>query len=66
MPPLPRIGLAQAEAKKGTKKLLTRKGKKLEVKVPPGVKSGNVLRLGNACQVTDGCPGDILIKIKTT
>ncbi len=30
-----------------------------------GVKSGNVLKLSDACQVTDGCPGDILIKIKT-
>jgi hypothetical protein len=43
----------------------TRKGKRLEVKVPTGVKSGNVLRLGDACQATDGHPGDILIKIKT-
>ncbi len=29
------------------------------------MKSGNVLKLSDACQVTDGCPGDILIKIKT-
>ncbi|MDM7998869.1 MAG: DnaJ domain-containing protein [Dehalococcoidia bacterium] len=59
------LTITKAEAKKGTKKILVRKGKRLEVTVPPGVKSGNVLRLGNACQVTDGFPGDILIKIKT-
>ena len=59
------LTITRAEAKKGTKKMLTRKGKKLEVKVPPGVKSGNVLKLSDACQATDGCPGDILIKIKT-
>jgi nucleoside-diphosphate-sugar epimerase len=35
-----------------------------EVKVPAGVKSGNVLKLRGACQATDGHPGDILIKIK--
>jgi curved DNA-binding protein len=59
------LTITKAEARKGTKKMLTRKGKKLEVKVPPGVKSGNVLKLSDACRVTDGCPGDILIKIKT-
>jgi curved DNA-binding protein len=59
------LTITKAEAKKGTKKMLTRKGTKLEVKVPAGVKSGNVLKLGNACQTTDGYPGDILIKIKT-
>jgi len=59
------LTITRAEAKKGTKKMLTRKGKKLEVKVPAGVKSGNVLKLSNACQMTDGYPGDILIKIKT-
>jgi len=35
------------------------------VKVPAGVKSGNVLKLSDACQVTDGCPGNIYVKIKT-
>lgn len=59
------LTITKAEAKKGTRKLLTRKGKRLEVKVPTGVKSGNVLKLTGACQVTDGHPGDILIKIKT-
>ncbi len=59
------LTITKDEAKKGTKKLLTRKGKKVEVKVPPGVKTGNVLKLTNACQATDGHPGDILMRIKT-
>lgn len=59
------LTITKGEAKKGTKKILVRKGKRLEVTVPPGVKAGNVLKLRNACQMTDGHPGDILIKIKT-
>ncbi len=59
------LTITRAEARKGATKLLVRKGKKLEVKVPPGVASGNVLKLRGACQETDGHPGDILIKIKT-
>ena len=53
-----------SNAEKGTKKRLTRKGRRLEVTVPPGVKTGSVVRLANACTVTDGCQGDILIRIK--
>ncbi|RLC94003.1 MAG: hypothetical protein DRI39_00815 [Chloroflexi bacterium] len=52
------------EASKGTKKTLTRKGKRLEVKIPAGVKSGSIVRLRNARQVTDRQPGDILVQIK--
>jgi len=52
------------EASQGTIKLLRRKGKSLEVKVPPGVKTGSVVRLRNARQITDGQPGDILIQIR--
>ncbi len=52
------------EAEKGATKRLTRKGRRLEVKVPPGVKTGSVVRLPNACTITDGCQGDILIRIK--
>lgn len=58
------LTITKDEAKKGTKKMLTRKGKKVEIKVPPGVKTGNVLKLTNACQATDGHPGDILIRVK--
>jgi len=58
------LSITAAEAEKGTKKRLTRKGRRLEVTVPPGVKEGSVVKLANACTVTDGCQGDILIRIK--
>ncbi|MFC1923877.1 DnaJ C-terminal domain-containing protein, partial [Chloroflexota bacterium] len=54
----------EEEASHGTKKILIRKGKKLAVKIPPGVKKNTVVRLSNARQTTDNQPGDILIQIK--
>lgn len=56
--------ISRDEASMGTQKLLTRKSKRLEVQIPPGVKTGNILKLRNACQVTDGHPGDILVQVK--
>ena len=58
------IAITPDEATKGADKILTRKGKKLSVKIPPGVKTGSVVKLSNARQVTDNQPGDILINIK--
>lgn len=58
------LNVTAEEAEKGTLKGLTRNGRRLEVKVPPGVKTGSTVRLRNACTVTDGCRGDILIRIK--
>jgi len=58
------LTISAEEANTGTKKLLFRKGKRLEVKIPPAVKTGNVVKLRNALQLTDGHPGDILIQIK--
>jgi thioredoxin 1 len=52
------------EAMFGVKKILSRQGKKLEVSVPAGVKTGSTVKLANALQVTDGHPGDILIQVK--
>jgi curved DNA-binding protein len=57
------LAINQGEASRGVKKILKRKGKKLEVKIPAGVKTGNVVRLKNARQISDGSPGDILIKV---
>jgi len=57
------LAITQKEALQGTKKVLTRKGRGLEVKIPAGVKTGSVVRLPNARETTDGVPGDILIKI---
>ncbi len=58
------LQISQAEALQGTKKILTRKGKRLEVKIPPGVKTGTIVRLSNARRITDGESGDITILVK--
>ena len=55
--------ISQGEASQGVKKILKRKRKRLEVKIPAGVRTGNVVRLRNARQLSDGSPGDILIKV---
>jgi DnaJ-class molecular chaperone len=36
----------------------------LRVKIPPGVKTGNRVRLRGARRITDGQPGDIVIMVK--
>lgn len=46
----------------GVTKRLKRKGKRLEAEIPAGVRTGTVVRLRNAPKVSDGVPGDILIK----
>ncbi len=58
------LSITPEEAEKGATKRLKRKGRRLEVKIPPGVNTGSVVRLANACTITDGCRGDILIRIK--
>jgi len=58
------IVITSEQAAKGMEKDLVRKGKKLKVKIPAGVKTGSKLRLKNALKTTDGQPGDIIIKIK--
>ena len=58
------LAISAEEAARGVKKILTRKGKRLAVKIPPQVQTGNVVRLSNALKVTDGHPGDILVKVK--
>ncbi len=57
------LTITPQEASQGTKKILTRKGKRLAVKIPAGVRTGSVVKLSNARQITDGMPGDILIQI---
>ncbi len=58
------LALTAEEAEKGTRKRLTRNGRRLEVTVPAGVKDGSVVKLANACRLTDACEGDIVIRIK--
>jgi curved DNA-binding protein len=57
------IGISPKEASQGVIKILNRKGKRLEVKIPAGVKTGSVIKLPHARQITDAAPGDILIKV---
>ena len=57
------LAISREEASQGVKKILKRRGKRLEVKIPANVKSGNVVILKNARQISDGSPGDILIKV---
>jgi curved DNA-binding protein len=57
------LAISQKEASQGVKKILKRKGKRLEVKIPAGVRTGDMVRYRNALQTSDGLPGDILIKV---
>ncbi|MCX7912691.1 MAG: hypothetical protein N2506_07025 [Dehalococcoidales bacterium] len=58
------LTISKEEAEKGTRKVLTRNGRRLEVKIPAGVKTGTVVRLSNARRITDGEDGDINIIVK--
>jgi len=60
------LAISRGEALQGVRKVLKRGGKRLEVKIPAGVRTGNVVRLRNARQISDGSPGDILIKVIVT
>jgi curved DNA-binding protein len=57
------LAISPKEALQGARKILKRRGKRLEVKIPAGVNTGSVVRLRNARQISDGLPGDILIKV---
>jgi thioredoxin 1 len=58
------LAITGEEARLGTKKILSRQGKRLEVNIPAGVITGSMVKLSNALQLTDGHPGDILIQIQ--
>ncbi len=58
------LAITAAEAALGTKKILPRNGRRLEINVPPGSTPGSKIRLANALQLTDDRPGDIIIHIK--
>ena len=58
------LTISAEEARTGTRKVLSRKGKKLEVDIPASVKTGSVVKLRDALRATDGRPGDILIQVK--
>jgi len=58
------ITITKEQAAHGLEKDLTRRGKTLRVKIPPGVKTGAKVRLQSARQITDGQPGDIMILVR--
>ncbi|MDD5288383.1 MAG: DnaJ domain-containing protein, partial [Dehalococcoidales bacterium] len=58
------ITITREQAIKGMEKDLTRRGKKLRVKIPARIKSGTKIRLSNARLTTDGQQGDIYITVR--
>ena len=58
------IVITKEQAIKGIEKDLVRRGKKLRVKIPAGIKAGMQVKLKDARKITDGLPGDISIKVK--
>ena len=58
------ITVTGEQAARGLEKDLVRKGKRLRVKIAPGVKDGTKIRLRNARKTTDGQPGDIVILVR--
>ncbi len=58
------ITITGEQASQGMEKDLVRRGKKLRVKIPAGVKHGSKVKLRNARQLTDGQPGDIIIVVR--
>lgn len=57
------LALSPGEAGSGVTRILTRNAKRLEAKVPPGTRDGQVIRLRNGLKITDGRDGDILIRV---
>jgi curved DNA-binding protein len=58
------VTITREQAARGLEKDLTRKGKKLRVKIPAGIKTDTQVKLRSARQLTDGQPGDITILVK--
>jgi thioredoxin 1 len=58
------LALSPEEAQRGVTRVLPRNEKRLEVKVPPGTRSGQMVLLRNALKITDGIEGDILIRVR--
>ncbi|MFC2067634.1 DnaJ C-terminal domain-containing protein [Chloroflexota bacterium] len=58
------IVVAEEQAAQDLERDLVHEGKKLRVKIAPGVTKGVKIRLRNARQITHNQPGDIVIKIK--
>lgn len=57
------LQLSAQDVREGAVRVLTRNGKRLEVKVPPGTRNLQTVRLRNALRLTDGREGDIMIRV---
>lgn len=58
------LSITKDEAENGSIRILSRKGKRLELKLPAGIATGSTIKMSNALQLTDNRPGDILVKIR--
>ncbi len=61
-----RLTVSREEAQQGTLRRVARRGKHLEIKIPPGTRNHQVIRLRNALRITDSTEGDILIDVAVT
>jgi len=57
------IDITAEQSEQGMEKDLVRRGKRLRVRIPAGIRSGQRIRLRNARLTTDGVPGDIYIRV---
>jgi len=60
------VEITLEEAYRGTTRLLTKDGRRLEVKIPPGVKTGSKVRIAGEGEagVAGGQAGDLYLRIK--
>jgi S1-C subfamily serine protease len=58
------LKVTQNEAATGTKKILRRKGKILEITIPPGIRDGQLIALRGALMNTDQQYGNIFIRVR--
>ncbi len=56
--------ISREQAARGLEKELIRRGKRLMVRIPAGVRDGNKVVLRDGRQVADGEPGDIIILVR--
>ena len=57
------VSISLAEAFRGTARILQHSGRKLEVKIPPGTKTGTKIRIAGRGQQGSGGPGDLFLKV---
>ena len=58
------MNISPDEANSGTRKILKRKGRKLEVTIPAGIKDGQLIKLSGALMKTDQQYGNIFVRVR--